>query len=90
MNQEKWDERNRILKDVAMSIATAHFPIGHDGTYVMPDGLRLTADYYWDRSLTEEQRHLFRQQAYRAYTVFGGYGYETIMALAFEEYVDEK
>ena len=89
MNQEKWDQRNKILIDVAQAIATAQFPIGH-GDYVMPDGTRLTAEYYWDRSLSEVVRNVFLQQAYRAFNVFGGYGYETVMSLAFEEYVDEK
>lgn len=89
MNQENWDKRNKILTEVAQAIATAHFPLGH-GDYIMPNGKRRTAEEYWNNNLTEEQRHLFRQQAYRAYTVFGGYGYETVMALAFEEYIDEK
>jgi len=56
----------------------------------MPNGARRTAEEYWNNNLTDEQRDKFMQEAYRAYTVFGGYGYETVMSLAFEEYVDEK
>jgi hypothetical protein len=89
MNEENWARRNEILIDVAQAIATAQYSIGH-GDYVMPDGTRRTAKEYWEQTLTEEERGKFLQQAYRAYNVFGGYGYETVMSLAFEEYVDEK
>lgn len=90
MNEENWAKRNEILLETAQAIAASEFPYSGAALVCLPTKEQVTRQVYWEKHLTEEERQMFLKYAYAAYNVFGGYGFQQVMALSFEEYMDEK
>jgi hypothetical protein len=79
MTNEQWNERNHIIDSMAYAIAN------HANPYAPKEA----KDALWE-SLSEEDKQLYWRYAYEAFAWLGGYGFQTAMVLAFEEYKSEK
>ena len=76
-----------IRDKIAKAMAVAKYPYNSNGSII--NGITMTADEFW-----EQQGEDFKNQklieAQAAMSVMASIGYEQVIAVSFQDYVDEK
>lgn len=80
-------EYNKLRDEVARAIATAQYPYNSNGIVVRDT--TITRDEFWNMQ-GEDFRNQRLIEAQAALSVMSSYGLDNVMAVAFENYLEEK